>query len=74
MNGRKKPGTKNLCIVRSNKTTIFYYLSKAKGLVKDHPSFASAFCGINCSLAIKFNGNTHKYFNSESELRKLLVL
>ena len=44
------------------------------GLVKDNPSVAYAFSDINCSLVIKLNDNLYKYFNSENELRKLLVL
>ena len=49
-------------------------LAKAKGLTKDNPSVAYAFSDINCSLALTFNDNTSKYFNSERKLKKLLEL
>ena len=72
MNGRKKPGAKSFSV--SLDPTKRRYTLLTKGHVKDNPSVPYAFYDINCSLAIKFNGNTYKYFNSENELRKLLAL
>ena len=74
LNGKKKPGAKSFSVSLDLTKRRYALLSKAKGLVKDNPSVAYAFCDINCSLAIKFNDNTYKYFNIENELRKLLVL
>ena len=74
MNGRKKPGAKSFNVSLDLTKRRYVLLTKAKGLIKDNPSVAYAFCDINCSLAVKLNGNTYKYFNSEKELRKLLVL
>ena len=45
---------------------------KAKGLIANNPSVAYAFSDINCSLVLKFNDNTYRYFISESELSNLL--
>ena len=64
MNDRKKPGAKSFSVSLDLTKRRYALLSKAKGLVKDNPSVASAFCDINCSLAIKFNDNKYKYFNS----------
>ena len=74
MNGRKKPGAKSFSVSLDLAKRRYALLTKAKDLVKDNPSVPCAFCNINCSLAIKFNDNRYKYFNSENELRKLLVL
>ena len=74
MNDRKKPGAKSFSVSLDLTKRRYALLSKAKGLFQDNPSDAYAFCDINCSLAIKFNDNTYKYFNSENELRKLLRL
>ena len=68
---------------RSTKETRFQFqcfqfqrrynlLIKAKGLIANNPSVAYAFSDINCSLVLKFNDNTYRYFNSESELNNLL--
>ena len=74
INGRTKPGAKSFSVLLDLTKRRYALLTKAKGLIKDNPSVAYAFCDINCSLAIKLNDNTYKYFNSENELRKLLVL
>ena len=74
MNHRKKPGVTSFRVLFDLMKCCYALLTKAKGLVKDNPSVAYAFCDINCSLAIKFNGNMYKYFNSENEPRKLVVL
>ena len=74
MNGRKKPGAKSFSVSLDLTKSRYALSTKAKGLIKGNPSVAYAFCDINHSLAIKFNDNTYKYFNSEHELRKLLVL
>ena len=66
---------------RSTKETRFQFqcfqfqrrynlLIKAKGLIANNPSVA--FSDINCSLVLKFNDNTYRYFNSESELKNIL--
>ena len=47
-------------------------LIKAKGLIANSPSVAYAFSDINYSLVSKFNDNTYRYFNSDSELNNLL--
>ena len=73
MNGRKKPGAKSNVSLDLTKRR-YALLERAEGLVKDNSSVVYAFCDINCSLSMKFNDNTYKYFNSENELRKLLVL
>ena len=73
LNGKKKPGVKSFSVSLDLTKLRYALLSKAKGLVKDNASVAYTFCDINCSLALKFNDNTYKYFNSENELRKLLV-
>ena len=74
MNGRKKPGPKSFSVLLDLMKRHYALSTKAKGVFKDNPSVAQAFCDINCSLAIKFNDNTYKYLNCENELRKLLVL
>ena len=74
MNGMKKPGAKSFSVSLDLTKRRYALLTKAKGLVKDNPSLAHTFCDINCSLPVKFNDNTYKYFNSGNELRKLLVL
>ena len=58
MNHRKKPGVTSFRVLFDLMKCCYALLTKAKGLVKDNPSVAYAFCDINCSLAIKFNGNT----------------
>ena len=47
-------------------------LIKAKGLIANNPSIAYALSNYNFSLVLKFNDNTYRYFNSESELSNLL--
>ena len=47
-------------------------LIKANGLIGNNPSVAYALSDINCSLILKFNGNTYRCFSSESELSSLL--
>ena len=74
MNDRKKPGAKSFSVSLDLTKRRYALLSKAKGLVKDNPSVAYAFLDINCSLAIKYNDNTYKCFNSGNEPRKLLRL
>ena len=73
LNDKKKPGAKSFSVSLDLTKRRYALLSKANGLVKDNPSVAYVFCDINFSLALKFNDNTNKYFNSENELRKLLV-
>ena len=74
MNGSKKPDAESFSVSLDLTKRRYVLLTKAKGFVKDNPSVAYAFCDIlflyiyYCSLAIKFNGNTYKYFNSENAL------
>ena len=49
-------------------------LIKAKGLIPNNPRVAYGFSDINCSLILKFNDNTFRYFSSEPELNNLLNL
>ena len=65
INSRKTPDAKSFSVLLDLTKRRCALLTKAKGLVKDNPSVAYAFCNINCSLAIKFNDNTYKYFKSE---------
>ena len=74
LNGKKKPGAKTFNVSLDLTIRRYALSSKAKGLVKDNLSVAYAFCDINYSLTSKFNDNTYKYFSSENEFRKLLVL
>ena len=73
LNGKRTPGAKSFSVLLDLTKRRYALLSKVKGLVKDNPAVAYALCDINCSSALKFNDNTYKYFNSENELRKLLV-
>ena len=69
MNSREKPDAKSFRSVSLDRAKCRYILlTKAKGLVKDNPSVAYAFCDTNCTLALKLNDNTYKYFNSENKL------
>ena len=43
-------------------------------LITSQLQVAYAFSDINCSLVLKFNDNTYRYFNSDSELNNLLNL
>ena len=35
-------------------------------------SFSFSLCDINCSLVVKFNDYTFKYFNNENGLKRML--
>ena len=67
MNGRKKRGAKSFSVLVDLTKGRYALFTKPKDLVQDNPSVGYAFWDINCSLAIKFNDNTCKYFNSENE-------
>ena len=68
---QKKPGSSfNVSLDLMKRR--YNLLINAKGLIATNPSVAYAFCDIKCSLALKFNDNTYRYFNSESELNNLL--
>ena len=68
---KKKPGSRfNVSLDLTKRR--YNLLMKARGLIANNPSVAYAFCDINCSLVIKFNDNTYRYFNSEGELNNLL--
>ena len=70
---QKKPGSSFNVSLNLTKRR-YNLLIKAKGLIANNPSVPYAFCDINCSLVLKFNDNTYRYFNSESELNNLLSL
>ena len=60
---QKKPGSSfNVSLDLTKRR--YNLLIKAKGLIANNPSVAYAFCDINCSLVLKFNDNTYRYFNS----------
>ena len=68
---QKKPGSSfNVSLDLTKRR--YDLLMKAKVLIINNPSVAYVFCGINYSLVMKFNNNTYRYFNSKSELTKLL--
>ena len=68
---QKKPGSSfNVSLDLTKRR--YNLLMKARGLIANNLSVAYAFCDINCSLVIKFNDNTYRYFNSECELNNLL--
>ena len=68
---QKKPGsTFNVSLDLTKRR--YNLLMKARGLIVNNPSVAYAFCDINCSLVIKFNDNTYRYFNIECEFNNLL--
>ena len=68
---QKKPGSSfNVSLDLTKRH--YDLLMKAKGRIINNPSVAYVFCDINCLLVMKFNNNTYRYFNSESELAKLL--
>ena len=60
MNGSKKLGVKSFSVSLDLTKRHHILLTKAKGLVKDNPSVAYAFCDINCSLALKINDSMSK--------------
>ena len=68
---QKKPGSSFNVSLDSTKRR-YNLLMKARALIANNPSDAYAFCDINCSLVIKFDDNTYRYFNSECELNNLL--
>ena len=68
---RKNPGAKTFSVLLDLTKRRYALLAKAKGLIKDNHAVAYVFCDIDCSLAIRFNDNTYKYFNSQNELMKL---
>ena len=68
---QKKPGSSFNVSLDLTKHR-YNLLMKVRGLIANNPSVAYAFRDINCSLVIKFNDNTYRYFNSECELNNLL--
>ena len=61
---QKKPGS-NFNISLDLTKRRYNLLTKARRPANNNPLVAYAFSGINCSLVLKFNGNTFHYFNSE---------
>ena len=47
-------------------------MCKAKELIKRNTNINYIYNDINCSLALRFEDNSFKYFNSEKELHRLL--
>ena len=65
----KKPGL----TVSVDLTKCHYLLlTKAKGLIKGNSNKRYVYSDINCSLALRFNDDAFKVFNSERELLSLL--
>ena len=50
----------------------YLLLTKAKGLIKGNSNIKYVYSDINCSLALRFNDDSFKVFNSERELLSLL--
>ena len=50
----------------------YLLLTKAKGLIKGNSNIKYVYSDINCSLALRFNDDSFKYFNGERELLNLL--
>ena len=46
----------------------YLLLTKAKGLIKGNSNIKYVYSDINCSLALRFNDDSFKLFNSEREL------
>ena len=68
---QKKPGSSfNVSLDLTKRR--YNLLMKTRGLIANNPSVKYTFCDINCSLVIKFNDNTYRYFNSECEVNNLL--
>ena len=64
---QKKPGSSfNVSLDLTNRR--YNLLLKAKELIANNPLVAYAFGDLNFSLVLKFNDNTYRYFNSESDL------
>ena len=72
VNGKKKPSL-NVFKVSVVLTRRHYLLLKtSKGLIKDNPNISYVYADINCSLGIKFENESFKYFNSLNGLHSLL--
>ena len=68
---QKKPGSSfNVSLDLTKRR--YNLLMKTRGLIANNPSVKYTFYDINCSLVIKFNDNTYRYFNSECEVNNLL--
>ena len=52
----------------------YLLLTKANGLIKGNSYIKYVYSDINCSLALRFNEDSFKYFNSENSERELLRL
>ena len=50
----------------------YLLLTKAKGLIKGNSNIKYVYSDINCSLALRFNDDSFKYFNGGRELLNLL--
>ena len=70
-NRKKKPGQHFTISVGLTKRR-YELLMKARGLIKDNDSIDFVFSDINCSLGVKFNDDSFKYFNSEQELYNII--
>ena len=70
-NRKKKPG-QNFTISVDLTKRRYELLMKARGLIKDNDAIDFVFSDINCSLGVKFNDDSFKYFNSEQELYNII--
>ena len=70
-NRKKKPG-QNFTISVDLTKRRYELLMKASGLIKDNDAIDFVFSDINCSLGVKFNNDSFKYFNSEQELHNII--
>ena len=72
VNGKKKPG-RPLFLVSVDLTKRRYNLLRsAMGMMNQNSNIKFIFADINCSLAIKINEESLKYFNTKQELNSIL--
>ena len=70
-NRKNKPG-QNFTISVDLTKRRYELLTKARGLIKDNDAIDFVFSDINCSLGVKFNDDSFKYFNSEQEFCNII--
>ena len=69
---RNKKADQNFTISVDLTKRRYKLLMKARGLIKDNDAIDFVFSDINCSLGVKFNDDSFKYFNSEKELYNII--
>ena len=67
---KKNPGVKFSISLDLTKR-CYDLLKTVRDLTKNNAISHVFFCDANCSLALNFNDNTYKYFDSENELKRL---